>query len=1255
MRRGFQRAAAGIKRSLWWVPLAVALLLVLAVGAGCAGAEAAEVGPPPASKPESSAPGTMPSEASPAGAAARPQATGSVGAVETRSGPAPAVPAVGARAAVIGSPGFATAVVPAAAVSNVPRDVSGLDLFGGRSGGQATLTIGGEATVEELLESGLRLAGASPVHLAIRGTAASSSIRCDWRGIARTASQREDAIRFWLRLDEDAAIPSAAFLETLFTVFLDTLDPEYRETAKSNFLAIARGGLSTEYLFLACYADYTVSSYLLGAGPNKVTVAYDGMGEARSYELYRREHEAGQFGEEALQTRGEYEAGLQETVIGAEQELVDDIGSRESVVFLAPMGAHHAIAVEAWQAVAQWDVVTADDDTVNAVRVGIPQDDPEYSQTLANLTARITAATTSDPSDTSTTTTTRIANVSGLQAHYRSMGAYGDITPGDGATTTFTPAQPPAAPTCTNGTVVTTPDDNRGLVRDCEVLLAAKTALAGTATLDWATSTAVSSWEGIMTGGTPSRVTGLNLSSKSLTGTIPAGLGNLFELTSLNLSTNQLTGDIPRELGWLTNLTELRLSGNTLTGCIPLVLKSVATNDLSSLNLLYCEPPAPVNLSAGTPGERSVVLNWDAVTNASKYRVEYRVGDPAAWTTDSDTITGTTHTVDELQCETSYELRVSAYGSGTTYAAAWGEPSAVFTTATGACTPPVFGAESYDFTIAENAAVDTPVGTVTATDGGGGAVTYAIAEDDEAEAFAINESSGAITVAAALDYETTSSYTLTVAASDAAGGTATVPVAIAVTDSTTDYDADDDGLIEVADLAQLHAMRWDLDGDGTSSDAGYATAFLDAPVGMGCPATGCTGYELTVDLDFDTDGSGAVDAADAYWNEGAGWEPVGTSAAQFTATFDGNGHVIANLFINRSSDQVGLFGTASGTLRHVGLTGVAVTGGNFVGGLVGLNEGRITGSYVSGRVTGTGIETGGLVGWNTGRITASYATAAVTGGGLDAGGLAGGNAVYAQITASYASGAVTGTGRAGGLVGFNGGRITASYARGGGDGHGGTHRRAGGIQTWAGHGQLLGHGDERAEHQRWGHGQDDQRAADAHGVQRHLRRLERGCRRRERQRRPVGLRHGQPVSGAQGGRRRQRHGDVGRVRGPAPSLKQPAGVHGRRDDHAGGGREHGGGGGHRHAGGGDRRGRRHADLHPGRDERGRLRPRHGHRAAADPGGAGLRGEGRIRSHHHGQRRRGRQREHHGDDQRGRRGGHADVCRPALRVPSQRGR
>ncbi len=630
------------------------------------------------------------------------------------------------------------------------------------------------------MAEGLHRAGASPVHLAIRGTPAASSVRCAWRGIARTAMQREDAIRFWFQLGATDAIPDLATLELLFTVTLDTLDPAYRETAKANFLAIARGGESMDYLFLTCFADYAVTGFLLGSGttPTTVTVAYDRRGEAAAYELYVREHESGTYGSDPLQTRGAYEAGLQAQVVAAEAALAAEIGGKEAVVFLAPMGAHNAIGFEAWQAVASWAVTTDDAGVVQAVRDDTPAGDPEHTQTLANLTSRITTAAAADGQSANRATT-----LGGLQQEYRDLGAYGDITPGDGQTTTFTPAQAPAAPTCTNGAVIPNPGDNRELIKDCETLLAVGHTLRGTTALNWSTGTALSGWTGVTTSGTPSRVTGLSLASQSLNGTVPAEIGQLFALTTLNLSSNALTGDIPAELGWLDQLTELRLSGNRLTGCVPLNLRSVTTNDLASLRLPFCAPPAPTNLQAGTPTATSVALTWDAVADAGAYRVEVREGALAGWTVDSDTITAAAHTVDDLICATAYQVRVRARGSGTTYAANWSAPSAPLAVTTGACPPPAFGATSYAFSVAEDSAAATQVGTVRATVAGGAPVTHTLTAGNTGDAWTIDATTGELKVVGTLDYETTPSYALTVTA--AAGGdgaaTATVPVTITVT------------------------------------------------------------------------------------------------------------------------------------------------------------------------------------------------------------------------------------------------------------------------------------------------------------------------------------------------------------------------------------------------------------------------------------------------------------------------------------------
>ena len=298
--------------------------------------------------------------------------------------------------------------------------------------------------MEDVLDRGLLLIGTSPVHIVIRGTTQSASVRCDWRGVARTAAQREEAIRFWLGKDDDWALPTPAEVEAEFMTFVRGASPRYQDFMAATWVALARGGLSTDLLTLACYADYRVGEYLLGNGPVTVAVAYDQMGQTRSYDLYRRSHAAGEFGPATstpLLSEAEYEEAASQTVEDTEKLVSGIVGGRESIVFLAPMAAHNAIAVEGWQVVAQWDLQTDDEGTVNAVRYGVSERDPEYTQTLADLQSRITAATS--PTSTSTTTPLRIPNVSGLRQYYVDIGAYGDITPGDNATTTFTPAQPP--------------------------------------------------------------------------------------------------------------------------------------------------------------------------------------------------------------------------------------------------------------------------------------------------------------------------------------------------------------------------------------------------------------------------------------------------------------------------------------------------------------------------------------------------------------------------------------------------------------------------------------------------------------------------------------------------------------------------------------------------------------------------------------------------------------------------------------------
>ena len=240
-----------------------------------------------------------------------------------------------------------------------------------------------------------------------------------------------------------------------------------------------------------------------------------------------------------------------------------------------------------------------------------------------------------------------------------------------------------------------------------------------------------------------------------------------------------------------------------------------------------------------------------------------------------------------------------------------------------------------------------------------------------------------------------------------------------------DIDKDGDGLIEICDLEGLNEMRYALDG------LGYRTSPTDTINRTGCPSGGnCRGFELTRNLSFTDNDSYRAVANTATYTVGSGWAPIGTFDDNFRTRFEGNGHTISNLIINRRSRGfIGLFGVAGvgANIANIGLPNIHIIGDVGVGGLVGENQSAtITNSYVMGFVKGSD-RVGGLVGLNSGPITNSYATVSVE-GSRTVGGLVGSNT--APITNSYATGSVSGSLQVGGLVGSTGASITNSYATG---------------------------------------------------------------------------------------------------------------------------------------------------------------------------------------------------------------------------------
>ena len=168
------------------------------------------------------------------------------------------------------------------------------------------------------------------------------------------------------------------------------------------------------------------------------------------------------------------------------------------------------------------------------------------------------------------------------------------------------------------------------------------------------------------------------------------------------------------------------------------------------------------------------------------------------------------------------------------------------------------------------------------------------------------------------------------------------------------------------------------------------------------------------------------------------WTPVGNDDNYYIGTFEGGDHTITGLTIYLpNQDYVGLFGmigqygtVGKGTVQHLTLAGVEITGNYSVGGVVGYNyKGTLTDCSVSGNVSGV-YNVGGVAGYNSGTLTDCSATGYVTGTGDYVGGVVG-CSWKSTLTACTFSGDVTGTSNyVGGVAGYSYGTVTGCYATG---------------------------------------------------------------------------------------------------------------------------------------------------------------------------------------------------------------------------------
>jgi hypothetical protein len=178
--------------------------------------------------------------------------------------------------------------------------------------------------------------------------------------------------------------------------------------------------------------------------------------------------------------------------------------------------------------------------------------------------------------------------------------------------------------------------------------------------------------------------------------------------------------------------------------------------------------------------------------------------------------------------------------------------------------------------------------------------------------------------------------------------------------------------------------------------------------------------------------STAVIAPDTDANSG------GLQGTKFTGVFDGNDHKIIGLTIDdggAGNDFLGLFGLIlDGEVRNLGLEGGFISGGVFVGGLVGWNHNNasVSNCYSIGDVNGVD-DVGGLVGYNIGVISNCSSTGDVSGTRW-VGGLVGLNKDDGSVSNCYSTSNVSGTFGSsiyvGGLLGSNSGSLSNCYSTG---------------------------------------------------------------------------------------------------------------------------------------------------------------------------------------------------------------------------------
>ena len=246
---------------------------------------------------------------------------------------------------------------------------------------------------------------------------------------------------------------------------------------------------------------------------------------------------------------------------------------------------------------------------------------------------------------------------------------------------------------------------------------------------------------------------------------------------------------------------------------------------------------------------------------------------------------------------------------------------------------------------------------------------------------------------------------------------------------TTDkYDMNDDGKMdeayEIGNAGQLYWFAGLVNGtltDGTAQNL-KANAVLTADITVN--------EDLLASINTDKDGNVTNGSSFKAWRPMGMADEKGYLTGWYTGIFDGNGHSISGLYVNRDeSDDVddrfkvgiGLFGYYSGLTRNLSVLDSYMRGESSVGGIIGYigynKTGTVQNCYSAATVWGID-SIGGICGSSGGisKIENCYNMGNIC-GKTEVGGICGDN--YAIIKNCYNVGSIKGEMKVGGITGAN--------------------------------------------------------------------------------------------------------------------------------------------------------------------------------------------------------------------------------------------